>query len=114
MLGGVAMAAPIPPEIKSVVAFIFVKNEEGKLIANGTGFFVGVKNPSNPDSFSVYLVTAKHVLYKPNTTDFLDMVFVRLNKKEGGSQIGVVPIITEGEKRNVFIGKTRGRFICLI
>lgn len=102
MLGGVAMAAPIPPEIKSVVAFIFVKNEEGKLIANGTGFFVGVKNPSNPDSFSVYLVTAKHVLCKQNTTDFLDMVFVRLNKKEGGSQIGVIPIIAEGKKRNVF------------
>lgn len=102
MLGGVAMAAPIPPEIKSVVAFIFVKNEEGKLIANGTGFFVGVKNPSNPDSFSVYLVTAKHVLYKQNTTDFLDIVFVRLNKKEGDSQIGVIPIIAEGKKRNVF------------
>lgn len=103
MLGGIAMATPIPSEVKSVVAFIFIKNEEGKLIANGTGFFIGVKNPSNPDSFSVYLVTAKHVLYKPNTTDFLDMVFVRLNKKEGGSQIGVVPIITEGKKRNVFI-----------
>ena len=102
MLGGIAMATPIPSEVKSVVAFIFIKNEEGKLIANGTGFFVGVRNPSNPDSFSVYLVTAKHVLYKPNTKDFLDMVFVRLNKKEGGSQIGVIPIITEGEKRNVF------------
>jgi len=102
MLGGIAMASPIPAEIKSVVAFIFVKNEEGELIANGTGFFVGVKNPSSSNSFSVYLVTAKHVLYKPNTTDFLDMVFVRLNKKEGGSQIGVIPIITEGEKRNVF------------
>lgn len=102
MLGGIAMATPIPSEVKSVVAFIFIKNEEGKLIANGTGFFVGVRNPSNPDSFSVYLVTAKHVLYKPNTTDFLDMVFVRLNKKEGGSQIGVIPIIAGGKKRNVF------------
>ena len=102
MLGGISMASPIPSEIKSVVVFIFVKNEEGKLFANGTGFFVGVKNTSNPYFFSVYLVTAKHVLYKSNTTDFLDKVFVRLNKKEGGSQIGVIPIITEGEKRNVF------------
>jgi len=103
MLGGIAIAAPIPSEVKSVVAFIFIRNKEGKLIANGTGFFVGVRNPSNPDSFSVYLVTAKHVLYKQNTTDFLDIVFVRLNKKEGGSQIGVIPIVTEGEKRNVFM-----------
>jgi hypothetical protein len=102
MLGGISMATPIPSEVKSVVVFIFVKNEEGKLIANGTGFFVGVKNPSDSNYFSVYLVTAKHVLYKSNTTDFLDTVFVRLNKKEGGSQIGVIPIITEGEKRNVF------------
>ena len=102
MLGGISMATPIPSEVKSVVAFIFVKNEKGELIANGTGFFVGVKNTSNPDFFSVYLVTAKHVIYKSNTTDFLDTVFVRLNKKEGGSQIGVIPIITEGEKRNVF------------
>jgi len=102
MLGGISMATPIPSEVKSVVAFIFVKNEKGELIANGTGFFVGVKNTSNPDFFSVYLVTAKHVLYKSNTTDFFDTVFVRLNKKEGGSQIGVIHIITEGEKRNVF------------
>ncbi len=78
MLGGIAMATPIPSEVKSVVAFIFIKNEEGELIANGTGFFVGARNPSNPDFFSVYLVTAKHVLYKQNTTDFLDIVFARL------------------------------------
>jgi len=102
IFGGIAIATPIPSEVKAVVAFIFIKNEEGKLIANGTGFFVGVRNPSNPDSFSVYLVTAKHVLYEQNTTDFLNIVFLRLNKKEGGSQIGVIPIVTEGEKRNVF------------
>lgn len=102
MLGGISMATPIPSEVKSVVAFIFIKNEKGELSANGTGFFVGVKNTSAPDFFSIYLVTAKHVLYKSDTTDFLDTVFVRLNKKEGGSQISVIPIITEGEKRNVF------------
>lgn len=102
MLGGISMATPIPSQVKSVVAFIFIKNEKGELIANGTGFFVGVKNTSNPDFSSVYLVTAKHVLYKSNTTDFLDTVFVRLNEKKGSSQIVVIPIITEGEKRNVF------------
>jgi len=102
IMGGIVMAAPVPSEIKSVVAFIFFTNEEGKLIPNGTGFFVGVKNPSNPNSFSVYLVTAKHVLYKPKTTDFFDKVFVRLNKKDGGSQIGSIPIIAEGEQRTVF------------
>ena len=100
------MAAPVPSEIKSVVAFIFITNVEGKLIPNGTGFFVGVKNPSTPNSFSVYLVTAKHVLYKPKTTDFFDKVFVRLNKKEGGSQIGSIPLIATGDQRK---RKYRGR-----
>ncbi len=96
------MATPIPSQFKSVVAFIFIENGKGKLVPNGTAFFVGVKNASDPNIFSVYLVTAKHVLYKPNTTKFLDKVFVRLNKKDGGSEIGAIPIKTEGEKRTVF------------
>jgi len=101
MLGGISMATPIPSEVKSVVVFIFVKNEEGDLIPNGTGFFVGVKNPSG-SNFHVYLVTAKHILYKTNTMDFVDTVFLRINKKEGGYELGSIPIISEGEERNVF------------
>ncbi len=96
------MAAPIPPEVKSVVAFIFIE-KESKLIPNGTAFFVGVKNPSDPNILNVCLVTAKHVLYKPNTTEFLDKVYIRLNKKGGGSEVGVIPIKTEGDKKTVFI-----------
>jgi len=101
VLGGTVMAAPIPSEVKSVVAFIFIE-KEGKLIPNGTAFFVGVKNPSDSNVFSVYLVTAKHVLYKPKTTEFLDKVFIRLNKKVGGSEVGVIPIKANGDKRTVF------------
>ncbi|MEN6373572.1 MAG: serine protease [Smithella sp.] len=99
--GGKAYSAPIPPEIKSVVVFIFVERD-GKLIPNGTAFFVGVKNPSNPDIFSVYLVTARHVLCKPNSTDLLDKVYVRVNKKGGGSEVGTIPLNAKGDKTNVF------------
>jgi len=95
------MAAPIPTEVKSVVVFIFIE-KDGKLIPNGSGFFVGVKNPSNTNVSSVYLVTAKHVLCKPKSKEFLDKVFVRLNKKNGGSEIGVVPIISKGQNKTVF------------
>lgn len=102
LIGGIAMAAPIPSEVKSVVVFIFVASGDGKLIPNGTGFLVGVKNPSNPKFFSVYLVTAKHVLCRPNSPVFFEKVFVRLNKKGGGSQIDAIPLITDGEKQNVF------------
>jgi len=96
-----AIAAPIPPEIKSVVVFIFTE-KEGKLIPNGTAFFVGVKNSSEPTTFSVYLITAKHVLHKPDTTDFLDKVYVRINKREGGSEVFPIPIRVKGGKKTVF------------
>ena len=95
------MTAPIPSEVKSVVAFIFIE-KEGELIPNGTAFFVSIKNPSDPNIMSVCLVMAKHVLYKPDTTEFLDKVFVRLNKKEGGSQLGEIPIKADGDNRTVF------------
>jgi hypothetical protein len=99
--GGNVMAGPIPPEVKSVVVFIFVERE-GKLIPNGTAFFVGVKNPSDPTIFSVYLVTARHVLYKPDTTEFLDKVYIRINKKGSGSEVGTIPIKVKGDNKNVF------------
>ncbi len=99
--GGQANASPIPPEVKSVVVFIFIE-KDGKLIPNGTAFFVGVKNSSEPATFSVYLITAKHVLRKPNSTEFWDKVYVRINKREGGSKIGPIPIRVEGENKTVF------------
>jgi len=96
------MAGPIPSEVKSVVVFIYLE-KAGKLIPNGTGFFVGVKSPSEPTTFSVYLVTARHVLYKPDTTEFLDKVYVRINKKDSGSEVGMIPIKAEGNDRTVFV-----------
>jgi hypothetical protein len=102
-LGGILMAAPIPSEFKSVVAFVYIERETGKSpVANGTAFFVGVKNPSEPNVFSVYLVTAKHVLFEPDTTEYLDKIIVRLNKKEGGSENIDIPICTKGQQRTVF------------
>ncbi|MFH1288714.1 MAG: hypothetical protein ABII25_08480 [bacterium] len=103
MLGAISMGSPIPTEIKSVVTFVFVTDKEGELIPNGTSFFVGVKKPTNTNNFVVYLVTAKHVLLKPNTTEYYDTVFIRLNKKEGGSDTGGIPIKINGENQNVFI-----------
>ena len=101
--GGILIAAPIPSVFKSVVAFIYIEKEAGKSLAPiGTGFFVGVKKPSDPNVFSVYLVTAKHLLFRPGTTKYIDKIFVRLNKKEGGTKTGSIPIITKGENRTVF------------
>lgn len=96
------MAGPIQSEIKSVVAFIFTE-KDGKLFASGTAFFVGVKKPSEPSISSVYLVTAKHVLYKPGTSEFLDKIFIRMNKKDGGSEIGSIAIKVTGNDRTLFL-----------
>lgn len=103
ILGEIGMAISIPSEVKSAVAFIFIAKEDGKLIPYGTGFFVGVKNTSDPNVYATYLVTAKHVLYKPKTTKFLDKVHIRLNNKNGGSEISAIPIKIKGKEQTVFM-----------
>ena len=92
---------PIPSEIKSIATYIFINNG-GKLIPNGTGFFVGLKNPSKPNNFSLYLVTAKNVLCPPGTTQVPDKIYIRLNKKGGGSEMGAILLSVQGTKKTVF------------
>jgi hypothetical protein len=99
--GGKGMASPIPPETKAVVCFVFIEKDT-KLLPNGTAFFVAIKDPTKPASATGYLVTARHVLYKPKTTEFLEKVYIRLNKKDGGSEVGIISIKTQGDGKNVF------------
>lgn len=73
-------------EIKKSVSFIFIMNKENKLIPNGTGFFVGVKNETNPETFNVYFVTAKHVL-QDSGGNYHSEIFLRLNTKDGESKL---------------------------
>lgn len=72
-------------EIKKSVSFIFLPDGADKVKANGTGFFVGVKHAGN-ERFSVYFVTAKHVL-QDKDGNYLSEVILRLNKKGGDSQL---------------------------
>ena len=73
-------------EIKKSVSFVFVPDAKAGLRAYGTGFFVGVKNEKNHQAFNVYFVTAKHVL-QDNNGNFLSEIVLRLNKKDGNSQL---------------------------
>ena len=73
-------------EIKKSVSFIFIPEGTDKFKPNGTGFFVGVKHTDNESVFSVYFVTAKHVL-KDKDGNYLPEIVLRLNKKEGDSQL---------------------------
>lgn len=73
-------------EIKKSVSFIFVQNEKGQLVPNGTGFFVGVRNEESKENFNVYFVTAKHVL-QDKTGNYHPEIVLRLNKKNGDSDL---------------------------
>jgi hypothetical protein len=72
-------------EIKKCTTFIFIE-KEGKAVPNGTGFFVGVKDTEKPDSYKVYLVTAKHVL-KDEKGEYFSVIYIRLNKLDGTSDL---------------------------
>lgn len=71
-------------EAKKCTTFIFLEKEQGKLIPNGTGFFVGVKNEENTNVYNVYLVTAKHVL-RDEKGNYFPSIVIRLNKLDGTS-----------------------------
>mgnify|MGYP003810096691 CR=1 FL=1 len=94
--------ASILAKIKAATTYIFIKNA-GTFTPSGTGFFVGLKIPSKPSNFDLYLVTAKHALYQPGTNQFLDTIYISLNKKGGGSELTPVPVTVQGANKTVFV-----------
>lgn len=95
---------PVPPEIKTVLAFVFAPAPAaGQLKPWGTAFFVGVKDPKDEARSFVYLVTAKHVLQTDDRKSWLPKVFLRLNTKQGDSGFVEVPIVPAGRNRTVFL-----------
>lgn len=93
--------ASVPPDIKSFVVSLFMEKHD-RFVPNGTGFFVGINNLADKKTVSVYLITTKPVLCRPCTTEYMDKIFIRLNKRDGGSEIGAIPIRIKDEKRTVF------------
>ncbi len=101
-----AMAMPpIPPELKSIVTFVFVEKIGKGLVPHGTAFFVGVPHPKEADRHFVYLVTAKHVLQDPETKSFFPKISVRLNLAEGGTLLASIPLVEGGPAKNIFVHK---------
>lgn len=97
-----AHAIPVPPEVKKVVVFIFVPGKDGKFTPQGTAFLISVKNQKSGQSFG-YLVTAKHVLLSNDKKSWLPTVYVRLNKKDAGSDMLRLDLMPDGPKKNVFV-----------
>ena len=95
-------AMPIPSDLKKTVCFVFVE-KDGKLIPNGTAFFVGIEKPDKTLQH-VYLVTAKHVLQSlPDKGTYFPWFAIRLMRREGGVQQIVIPINLHGVDKTVFI-----------
>ncbi|MBI5853926.1 MAG: trypsin-like peptidase domain-containing protein [Nitrospirae bacterium] len=98
-----ARAIPVPPDIKKSVVFLFLPNADGKLIPSGTGFLMGVRHPVKKGIVYVYLVTAKHVLQTADRSAFVPQAYVRLNTKDGRSDVLTISLQADGSKKNVYV-----------
>lgn len=98
--GGMAMK--IPTEVKQVVAFIYIKTPDGKLKPNGTGFFVGVRHDQDHNLSYVYFVTARHVITDSTQGKLFSNIYLRLDKKNGGTQTLELPLRADGPKQTVY------------
>lgn len=75
----------IPDEIRKCVAFICYKTTNKTRFA-GTAFLVGVQLEGTERS-SIYIITAKHVIDKIEEESTDKKVYLRINLKNGGSQL---------------------------
>jgi len=88
-------------EIKSAVSFVYVKDSLGNPIPNGTCFFVAIKSKTDSLITYPYLVTAKHVL-KKNDTSYYKEILIRMNTIDSSSKYTFLPIFVNSAYKNVF------------
>jgi hypothetical protein len=93
------LAEKFPSQVKKSVTFIFAKDTANRLSVQGTGFFVLMKDQHNADTATFgYLVTTKSALKKANG-QYLDTIYVRINRKDGYSDTLIVPLTADAAKR---------------
>jgi hypothetical protein len=98
----ISYAISIPSEVKNTIGFVFVPNANGEPTPNGTCFFVFVKDKEHPERGWGYMVTAKHVL-QPTGGVFFPRVWIRINKKTGGTESLPIVLNPFGPQKNVFV-----------
>ena len=101
-LSAPCLAAPIPPNLKKVVTFILIESGHSDLVPIGTGFFVGIRDSTDPGLTWGYFVTARHVLTRPTDGHLWPEVFLRVNKQAGGIHTGRLALVAEGPDKSVF------------
>lgn len=70
---------------KKTVVFLFAPDSGGNIQPLGTGFLAGIKIGGEQNRYFLYLVTAKHVIVDERA-NVISPAFLRLNKREGGSE----------------------------
>lgn len=97
----------VPEGIKKSVVFIYKQGATpDRYIPDGTGFVIAIPSPLQQGKGWLYLVTAKHVLRtNPNdlSSPLYSRVFLRLNKKSGGSEMVPVALVTSGPQQTVYV-----------
>lgn len=90
----------VPKSIRNAVAFIYVKDDSGSIVPNGTGFYIKMDKDSIVNK--CYLVTAKHVLQRKNGT-FFDRIYIKVPRLSD-SILVFVPIKLElaGKNKSLF------------
>jgi hypothetical protein len=68
--------------VKKSVAFVFLLDDQDKVVPYGTGFFARIRQEHNPKRGVGYFVTAKHVLQDRNG-NFLNNIIIRMNGLDG-------------------------------
>ena len=85
-------------EIKRSVAFIFLIDDQRKVVPYGTGFFIRVPQEDNPHKAVAYFVTAKYIL-QDDDENFRSQIVLRLNGLDGN--VNYTPVLLE--KHEIFI-----------
>jgi Trypsin-like peptidase domain len=94
------------PNIKKITGFIYIKDSSGKFIKPiGSCFFIKFSRSNKPQEQENYIVTAKHVLLNDSNNKFYDTFYLRVNSKNGYSQIRTVALIPKEKNKNIFTHK---------
>jgi len=94
-----SLEAKVPLQVKKSVTFIFAKDSSKKLIPQGTGFFMLMKDNQNTDTTNFgYLVTTRTSLRKQNGS-FFDSIYIRINRKDGYCDTITIPLVQNGIPR---------------
>jgi len=93
-------AQNVPEQFKLPITFIAVKDVEGKLKYNGTGFIASI--PLDSANLWLYLVTAKHVIVDEADNRLCDTIWVRINSFENSSYVLPIELYGDGPDKDVY------------